>query len=151
MIIVDLDNCISDDEWRIRHINQGVSFDDPLRFSDYHQLAGFDQVANQCILMGRGGKIVFFTGRPEGFRALTEEWLRRQDISFKAVFMRATHDHRPCVEVKRDMLRAMLKKVDRKKIVTAFDDRQDILEMYKKFQIPVKKTFIHSTPYARPK
>ena len=150
MIICDIDNCIADDEWRIRHINHGMSFDDPLRFSDYHQLAGFDELCNREILMGRGGKIVFFTGRPVGFRALTTEWLRRQDIKYAALVMRAPQDIRPCAEVKRDMLRMMLKQVNRKDIVCAYDDRQEVIEVYKAYQIKVQRTKIHDTPYHLP-
>ena len=70
VIILDLDNCIADDSWRIPKINWAA--EDPLnRYHDYHSLSGFDTAHNHDLYINTRCDIVIFTARPIMYRALT--------------------------------------------------------------------------------
>lgn len=146
-IIVDLDNCIADDSWRIPRINWQKR--DPLeRYHDYHSLAAFDKLCNEDILFGaRAGvdQIVVFTARPTMYHAATEEWLRRNNVPFKHLIMRNNNDNRPSLELKRTMLHWLpeLYGVPWGSIVAAYDDRPDVVEMYRKHHLPGYVRAIH--------
>jgi hypothetical protein len=146
-VIVDLDNCISDDSWRIPHINWQKS--NPLdRYHDYHSLAAFDRIGNEDIIFSaRAGvdQVVIFTARPVMYRAATEEWLRRNNVPFKYLIMRNNNDHRPSLELKRSMLHWLpeLYDVPWHSIVGAYDDRPDVVEMYRKHHMPGYLRSIH--------
>lgn len=146
-VIVDLDNCISDDSWRIPHINWQKS--NPLeRYHDYHSLAAFDQIGNEDIIFSaRAGvdQVVIFTARPVMYRAATEEWLRRNNVPFKYLIMRNNNDHRPSLDLKRSMLHWLpeLYDVPWHSIVGAYDDRPDVVEMYRKHHMPGYLRSIH--------
>lgn len=142
VVIFDLDNCISDDRWRRHHIKRQ---DVPARnrYHDYHSLMGFDCPRNLHLLLKHGdAQIVIFTGRPEAYRAVTLEWLHRNNINFKMLFMRANFDHRPNPEVKRRHLKALLLSVWKEDIVCAYDDRLDVVEMYREQGIMAEEVAI---------
>ena len=64
-IVFDMDNCISDDEWRISKINlEGrTPFE---RYHHYHSLAGFDRLQNRWLIESYSEEeIVIITSRPE--------------------------------------------------------------------------------------
>ena len=126
--IIDLDNCISDDAWRL-HMFELHKQDVDARYRNYHQHCGYDEIGNVHTLKAilRRYQIYIFTARPEQYRALTEKWLAFHGVDYKKLFMRGNDDHRCSVEVKRDMLNALPNKQD---VVFAIDDRSDILAMY---------------------
>jgi len=141
MIILDLDGCISDDRWR-RHLieprdNEVVK--KKRLFDDYHQLSAFDKLCNTHLLhLLLGQEAIIFTGRTVKFRAITQEWLRRNSVPVKHLLMRNNDDHRPSPELKRTFLEwlGMLYEVPRNQIVCAYDDREDVVAMYKEFGLP---------------
>ena len=142
-IIVDLDNCIADDSWRIPRINWQKR--DPLeRYHDYHSLAAFDKVCNEDILSGVSQSVVF-TARPTMYHAATEEWLRRNNVPFKHLIMRNNNDHRPSLELKRTMLHWLPELYDVRwsSIAAAYDDRADVVEMYRKHHVPAFVRSVH--------
>lgn len=151
IIILDLDNCISNDEWRITSINWQQT--DPFRrYHDYHMLSGFDEVGNRDLLNGTSD-IVIFTARPVHYRALTIEWLRRNKIDFKHLLMRNNDDHCHSKEMKLKQLSWLLFGYDvaLKDIVCAYDDRPDVVKMYTDFGIPAEVRAIHDTcAYTKP-
>lgn len=155
-IIVDLDNCIADDAWRIPRIDwkQQSPFD---RYHNYHLLAGFDACANDDILVGARNnvdRVIVFTARPVAYRAITEEWLRRKRVPYEHLVMRNNNDHRPSLELKRTMLHWLpeLYGVPWRCIVAAYDDRQDIVEMYRKHHISAYLRAVHDVcAYTPPK
>lgn len=146
-IILDLDNCIADDAWRIPHIHwQHRNPAD--RYHDYHALAAFDALGNEDLLFGaRAGadEVVIFTARPVLYRAPTEEWLRRNRVPFKHLIMRNNNDHRPSLELKRTMLHWLPEVYDVPwaSIIAAYDDRPDVVEMYRKHHVPGRLRAIH--------
>lgn len=128
--IVDLDGCISDDRWRRGLIR-------PPDYDAYHQLSGFDAACNRDIFLCKDYEIAIFTARPFFYRTLTREWLKRQGVPFRWLYMRhdGVLDHSAIL--KDAFLRHFLR--NHKKggqIVAAFDDRADVLKMYAKYGIP---------------
>ena len=131
-IILDLDNCIADDSWRIPRINWHKA--NPMeRYHDYHSLSGWDRLSNARIAHDPQFDYVVFTARPLLYRAITEEWLQRWGVFYKYLIMRNNEDHTPSVELKNKMLNWLPEfygiKLDQ--IEAAYDDRQDVVDMYR--------------------
>ena len=143
-VIVDLDNCIADDAWRIPRIDWQKK--DPLeRYHAYHSLSAFDEVANTDIFDRAGFEVIVFTARPVLYRPATEEWLRRNGVPFKHLIMRNNTDHRPSVELKRQMLFWLpeLYGVQWKDIFAAYDDRPDVVDMFRRNGVDAYVRSIH--------
>ena len=132
-MIIDLDNCIANDAWRIPRINWQKS--NPMeRYHDYHSLSGFDKPDNLQIFDDFPEAVgIIFTARPVLYRAVTEEWLKRHRVPFEYIVMRNNADHQPSLGLKRTMLEWLPKMYDISldNIVAAYDDRPDVVEMYK--------------------
>lgn len=148
-VIFDIDNCIADDAWRIPFIDWMDGLNGDQRYAPYHARCGEDLSANRAPLLlwleDCGTRVVFFTARPEDVRAQTEEWLYRQfKIVNPIVLMRRVAEFVPSVELKRQMLtrfRADLGVRDR--IIAAYDDREDICDMYRSEGIGAHVLKIH--------
>lgn len=144
VVIYDLDNCISDDAWRIPMIDW--SGDNFTKYFNYHSLAGFDNVKNKSVIqMYEHLTAVIMTARPVVFRALTEEWLKRNNVAHDVLCMRNAMDHRSSVEVKRDMVDAVFEhlQIGPADIVVALDDRPEIIAMYKSLGITARVLKVH--------
>jgi hypothetical protein len=145
-VIVDLDNCIADDAWRIPRINWQKA-NPTERYHDYHSLSGFDELRNEEILQdSKGSLILVFTARPVQYRPITEEWLRRRKVPFQHLIMRNNNDHRPSLELKRHMLHWLpeVYGVRWGSITAAYDDRPDVVEMYLKHGIHSEVRAVHN-------
>lgn len=152
-IILDLDNCIADDAWRIPKINWQKA--DPLeRYHDYHSLSGFDCLGNEDILQRhRLDEIIIFTARPVHYSALTQEWLRRNGVDYDYLVMRNNNDHCPSLELKRKMLHWLpdIYDIPLDRIIAAYDDRPDVVAMYKQEGILSFQREIHNVcAYTKP-
>lgn len=148
--ILDLDNCIANDAWRIPRISW-QHIDPDRKYHDYHMLAGFDEVGNEELFKGRSN-IIIFTARPVLIRAMTEEWLRRKGVDYDILMMRNNGDHRKSVDLKMQQLHWLSQySIELKQIEHAFDDRQDVIDMYKKCGVPATVRAIHNVcAYTRP-
>lgn len=143
-VIIDLDNCIADDAWRIPHIHWQKS--NPMeRYHDYHSLSAYDQAGNSFLYDNAQGEVIVFTARPVLYAPITHEWLRRNGVNAKHVIMRNNNDHRSSLELKRHMLHWLpeLYGVTWSEISAAYDDRPDIVEMYRKHGIWAHECRIH--------
>lgn len=152
-IILDLDNCIADDAWRIPKINWQKS--DPLdRYHDYHSLSGFDRLGNEDILARhKSDEIIIFTARPVHYSTLTQEWLRRNGVNYDCLVMRNNNDHCPSLALKRKMLHWLpeIYDIPLNKIVAAYDDRSDVVAMYREEGIQAFQREIHNVcAYTKP-
>lgn len=148
-IILDIDNCISDDGWRIPFIKMETN-DLRARFHEYHMLSAFDVPANLQNIVRDADDILIFTARPSEYRAITDEWLRRRaGITPRLMIMRAPLEHAPSLELKKRMLCAVLRDTDIAvgDIVAAYDDREDIVRMYLDHGIPGRVLKCHDIPY----
>jgi hypothetical protein len=143
VIILDLDNCVADDGWRIPRVNWRAR-DNFERYHPYHALAPWDAVANEWTYSGR--EAVVMTSRPVAYREATEEWMRRALIRCRHLLMRNNADHRPSLAVKRDQLNALYHYgIDPERdIEMAYDDRADIIAMYVAQGIKATRVAIHN-------
>ena len=144
MIIVDLDNCIADDKWRhplIRH-DAASEF---LKYHSYHMAIPGDPVANREILKQFLGSIVVFsTSRPVTYHWLTKGWLDYHNFPYADIYMRPKDDYTSTsVEIKRNNLRAIRMRHPLVEIKMAYDDRPDVIEMYKAEGVPTTHLYIH--------
>lgn len=76
--------------------------------------------------------VVVVTARRARWRHHTAWWLALHNIPSSAMFMRADNDHRPDVEVKRDILVAIQQTWD---VVFAVDDNPRIIQLWKEHGI----------------
>lgn len=149
VVLIDIDNCVSNDGWRIPRIDWAKTDDD--RYHDYHTLAPFDEPGNLHIIrdaLRQKINLAFLTARPVTYSALTQEWLLRMTGLRRFqydLFMRSRGDSRPSVAIKRQQLNWLLGLHDLqiKDIVGAFDDHAGIVEMYQSLGIPAQRLAIH--------
>jgi hypothetical protein len=140
--ILDLDNCISDDGWRISKIDWN-NYDPNGKYEPYHALCPFDECANTHLFQTPAINVIF-TGRPVSQRTVTEEWLRRKDVPYVLALFRPERCKLRSVELKEAMLRALIPYSWARGVHEAFDDRGDIVEMYRRNGIPnAKQVCIH--------
>jgi len=78
--------------------------------------------------------IIILSGRPERYRALTEQWLAWNKLPPVPLFMRQDGDTRPDDEVKEEILQRLLSKGN--KISFVIDDRKSVVEMWRRNGIP---------------
>ena len=151
IILLDLDNTIADDSWRIGHINWNTT--DPFwRYHDYHSLSAFDPVGNQHILNIEGTMQIIMTARPKAYEAVTREWLMRNKIKWAMLFMRPDNNYDDSVVLKKSFLDALvnLHGLSKSRMV-AYDDRLPVVEMYKENGVKAELIRIHQTcSYKRP-
>lgn len=135
-IILDLDNTIADDGWRIPHIDWKQP-DPTLKYHKYHSLAPFDECGNRHLFesqLAAVNNIVIFTARPVQHMLQTEEWLKRQGVNFAAMYMRNNNDHRPSADLKMAQLGWMLSDFEAcvGDVFGAYDDRPEVIEAYQR-------------------
>jgi hypothetical protein len=132
ILILDLDNCISDDEWRREFIDWSQT-DTTLRYASYHDRCGQDQVGNRMLFDNNPHDIVVFTSRPERVRRITEEWLVKHIVPAQELFMRPDGDRRTSLLIKHDFLYQLLSLhgLAFHDIGCAYDDHPEIVVMYR--------------------
>lgn len=129
--IFDLDGCIADDRRRRTLISKG--------WDSYHEDAINDPVVNGDVLRNHikaGHFIEFVTARPEKYREATRHWIANHFgvHAFNSnLWMRPEEDHRDSVELKREVV---TKHIVAEAVVAAYDDREDVVEMYRSLGIP---------------
>ena len=135
LIILDIDNCIADDAWRIPRIDWKQT-DPNKRYHDYHLLAPFDRDRNHTLFTAVQALVL--TSRPLAYRAATEEWLYRAGVTVKHLLMRNNSDSRSSVDVKRAQVLWLTSLYDiaLSDIEAAYDDRPDIIAMYTQMGVP---------------
>lgn len=72
------------------------------------------------------------TGRPERYRDKTVEWLRREGMGNREIYMRKDGDHRPDYLVKAELIEPIAYRVS-----AIFEDRQQVVDMYRELGLTV--------------
>jgi hypothetical protein len=144
--ILDLDNCIADDGWRIPAIDW--SQQDPFqRYHPYHSLSAWDACCNRNLFEHFIGEIIICTGRHIMYRFMTEEWLKRNGVQYSYLLMRNNTDNRTSSpDVKSGMIDWLFNhyNVKPEEIEMCYDDRPDIIAMYRSRGLPAALRFIHN-------
>lgn len=146
VILLDIDNCISDDGWRINRIDWGT-YDKFYRYHAYHMLAPWDACGNRDLFEHEGGRrhVVLLTSRPVHYRVHTVEWLQRNGVWYSHLLMRNDHDHRPSTSIKRSMVESLIEYgIHRSQIECAYDDREEVCAMYRSLGIKAEQRSLHS-------
>lgn len=142
--IFDLDNCLSDDEHRVQHIDWSKTGND--RWTKYHDMCMLDKVNPQAASLLRmhvaeEHGILFITGRPEAYQSKTVDWISRNFAGLLfSLRMRPNDNVQASAALKADLLRLWLsdRGVHASQVVAAYDDRADILRVYR--ALGVRKT-----------
>jgi hypothetical protein len=147
-IILDLDNCISDDSWRISFIDWKQK-DPDLRYKNYLEAAPLDMCKNRELFNLLDEGIIILTARPERFRPQTERWLQHiAGLKFDWMLMRGNDEHDPSEVVKAAQLDQLLTMgIAFEDIVVCYDDRQSVIDYYRSIGLRAERKWIHNTPY----
>lgn len=133
MIIMDLDNCISDDSWRLKYID----WDEPCmrkRFHQYHLRLSQDAfVSNSFIKEGP----IIVTSRPYVYYRETKYWLDYHGVKYRDILMRTINCYEPSRVLKRKIAAQL------KGVTLAVDDRDDVLQAYQYLGIKTERIAIH--------
>lgn len=143
-VILDLDNCISDDEWRLPAILWHHE-DFAKRFHIYHQHAGNDKLGNGHLFSAQP-PIIIITGRPIMYWKLTVRWLQQHRVPYFGLYMRPNGgEGLSAPELKCHLLHRFLYSSGATPgdIVCAYDDRKDVVEMYWKEGVTAERAYIN--------
>lgn len=154
--ILDLDNTIANDEWRIPFIDWSAEnkFD---RYHKYHSLSAFDCAGNSRLFLNHSIEKLQFavlTARPQFYQHTTEEWMRRVGLKPLALYMRPNDDHGSSKELKERQILSLLQcySVPLSAIECCYDDRLDVVEMYRGLGFKAEVRSIHNIcAYTNPK
>lgn len=139
--IFDLDNCLADDSWRIPLIDWSEE-DSLLRYHHYHSASRWDKPHNLHLVneAHANDRIAILTARPLAHRVMTEVWLRGNGIRYDFLLMRNNYDFsRSCVLKGNQLLwltGGNYDGVTLADIVAAYDDRPEVIEVYKRMGVP---------------
>jgi hypothetical protein len=142
IFIVDLDGTVADITHRLHFIGatetKYVPYKDTKDWEGFHNACVDDAPIWTVITVVRalakaGHTIVYSTGRGEQSRLLTMQWLEKYRVPFSTVYMRKQGDHREDYVVKGEFLDQILAhyKVTEKELGGAFEDRQQVVKMYR--------------------
>lgn len=135
--IFDIDGCISNDIWRRNFIDYRS---DPVNFKRYHANAGadhpFDRNIDLLRMWALAHKITFITARPLSEHKETLAWLEKhtglRQIHDFWLYMRPDGDMSASPELKKKIALELRAGVEAAggEVSVAFDDRQDVVDMY---------------------
>lgn len=133
-ILSDIDGTVANCDHR-RHLVEGEKKD----FSAF-----YDEMQNDTprfeiqlllfALRSLGYPIIFVTGRPENYRAITEKWLNEYGFPSPLLFMRPENNTEADIKIKKEIYDEHLKD---KKILLALDDRPVVIRLWEGLDIPV--------------
>lgn len=143
-IILDLDNCISDDRWRIPMIRWERE-DLTLRYQLYHALCWADEPGNTDLFRNQKYGIIIMTARPDTVGDRTELWLEENGIRWETLLMRPKDEHGMSARVKQNQLLSLPTfGIPLHDIACAYDDRPDVVAMYRSNGIRAEVRAIHN-------
>lgn len=140
LILLDIDNCVADDAHRLPLINLAhpENFE---RFRAYHDESWRDNARNHEQFQSRGD-VVIVTSRPVEYQRVTTDWLNMNGIYPVASYFRGAGDVRGSVDIKREAAQDIQRRWPGA-MLAAFDDRDDIIDMYRSMGIPATKLAIN--------
>jgi hypothetical protein len=140
IVIVDIDGTLCTHEkrekiatdihgvfhWDIFYTHDNVMSDEPI----------WETINNVKKYKDKQFKIIIFTARPEAVRSSTELWLHTHGIPFDALYMRSVENHTtPAIELKKKMYDTFIDD----KVFCAFEDRDEIVDLWLSLGIPTFK------------
>jgi phosphatidate phosphatase APP1 len=133
-VIVDIDGTLADISHRRHHLEGKRK-----RWGKFFQAMDRDlpipEVAARVRQLSQDHTIVLVSGRPEDFRGVTEEWLRKHKIPYEQLWMRKSGDFRADDLVKEEILEQHLRKEEIKLVI---DDRPRVIRMWRRHGLEVE-------------
>ena len=151
MIILDIDNCISDDSRRVPLIDW-FNPDREQVFARYHA----DCYSDPAHVEGFQDRddVIIITSRPAEYMMDTLLWLEKHRVRHKRLVMRPPHIRLPSPAFKVVALTALVVReaidLELDDIEVAYDDRPDVLEAYRQLGLNAVQRKIHDLPYGGP-
>jgi phosphoglycolate phosphatase-like HAD superfamily hydrolase len=135
--IFDIDGTLADNSHRTHHLLKK-----PKDWDSYHAATASDgphthvvELANQ---LSSFAPIVFCTGRHDGLRDITQNWLFDNGLCeqphWVRLYMRKEGDHRPDHVIKLELLAQI--RADGFNPIMAFDDRNSVVKMWRDAGVP---------------
>lgn len=130
-IIVDIDGTLANNKHRVHHVRR---FDN--NKADWDNF--FSEIDKDTLIQSTKDLIdkdyatfpvVIVTGRPEKYREITKNWLKKYNVRHDILLMRRDSDKRPDNVVKQEILDLYL---DKNKVEVCIDDRPIIIRQWKK-------------------
>ena len=134
IIVVDIDGTLADISHRQHHI-KGKRKKWRKFFQSMDKDLPVPAVAAKVRMLSQDHMIILVSGRPDDYRTLTEDWLRKHQIPYHQLFMRQSGDFRDDDVVKQEILNQYLNK---EKIKLVIDDRPRVIRMWRKNGLKVE-------------
>jgi len=136
--IFDLDDTLADVKHRLHHIEKEPQ-DWESFFGDCPDDAPIFNVITVARALAAAGNLIYImTGRSAEVRMQTLAWMDKFQIPYQQpVYMRPIGDTRDDVAIKAEMLKHFLTKHKKEEIAGVFDNRPDIIEMFKQAGLQV--------------
>lgn len=169
MMIVDIDNCISNDVWRQpllrQQVTKGVAEILPPGLVDYHryhELCAFDEPAFVDEFRFEwetleGPDVFFVTARPDFYWNPTVEWLTRHWVQvfgipegeiINRLIMRETEDRRRSAVVKREQVQQCMNGwANLSQVLCVYDDVPDVLIAYQSLGLQTKRVNVRENMF----
>jgi hypothetical protein len=131
VFLCDLDGTVADCSHRLHFIK-----DKPKNWKAFFAACIDDKLIFEVaylirVLADAGKTIVYMSGRSDEVRSQTEDWLSKNHLPVGKLYMRRAGDYRVDSVVKSEMLDAVLEKHPAWTIAGVFDDRQQVVDMYR--------------------
>jgi phosphoglycolate phosphatase-like HAD superfamily hydrolase len=130
--LFDLDGTLADCTHRLHHIKQPRKNWDAF-FAACSRDGPIPHMVELARHLARVEKTVFCSGRSDQVRAQTQDWLTTHGLE-GPLYMRGARDKRPDYVVKGELLDRIL--ADGWQPIMAFDDRNQVVEMWRARGIP---------------
>lgn len=130
--LVDIDGTLADCSHRLHFIQKKPADWDGF-FADCDKDSPIQEIVTTVRLLSKGGaRIILVTGRSDVIEEKTQDWLIQHEIPFLAMYMRKAGDHREDNVVKAELLAEIRGDWDNEPIIGVFEDRQQVVDMYRK-------------------
>lgn len=128
-VMFDLDGTIANIDHR-KHFVEGRRHKDWGRFFETMGEDALHLWAKDLIdLLRLKYEVIICSGRPEDYRDSTEQWLKKFEVRYSALFMRKKGDFRPDNIIKYELYQQYIK--DQYEIVFVVDDRKRVVDMWR--------------------
>jgi len=128
--IFDIDGTLADLTHRLHFIQQK-----PVDWDAFFKAcpgdAPIQDVIDVAITLDINNIIIFSTGRSEAVCEETRYWLGKHGLPWGKLYMRTEGDHREDSIVKSELLDRILRDYDNYHIAGVFEDRQQVVDMYR--------------------
>lgn len=128
--IFDIDGTLSDLSHRLHFIQEK-----PADWRAFFAACPADKPITEVIEIAKAlqptHSIELITGRSDEVEGQTAQWINDQGIFFSGLLMRKAGDHREDSVVKAELLDSLLSCVPLSSIAGVFEDRQQVVDMYR--------------------